>query len=118
MKFRIFAIATVFAALMGTSALHAENMTTDHDRLNGYSRMTYHNIDLEGGQHASVAVQGAGNTVLRVSVYDYKNNLIASTNCRVDTCLVSWVANWDASFYVTVDNLGAYSTTYGFALDR
>ncbi|HVZ83278.1 MAG TPA: hypothetical protein VG893_06345 [Terracidiphilus sp.] len=120
MKIRNFAlaIATGLATLMGSAALHAESMVTDHDTLNGYSTMTYHNIYLDGGQNAAVAVQGSGNTFLRVSVYDYKNNLIASTNCRVDTCVVRWVANWDANFYVTVQNLGAYPTSYGFALDR
>ena len=118
MKIRTLAVATVFATLMGTAALHAENMTTDHDRLNGYSRMTYNNISLSGGEEAAVAVQGIGNSALRVSVYDYNNNLIAHTTCRVDTCVVTWVANWNANFYVTVENLSSYATEYGFALRR
>lgn len=120
MKIRNFAlaIATGLATLMGSAALHAESMVTDHDSLNGYSTMTYHNISVSGGEHAAVAVQGDGSTALRVSVYDYNNNLIAYSNCRVDTCMVRWVANWNADFYVTVQNLGAYRTSYGFALER
>jgi hypothetical protein len=118
MKIRNFAIATVFASLMGAAALHAESTVTDQDSLNGYSRMTYNHISLDGGEQAAVAVKGAGNSPLRVSVYDYKNNLIAYSNCRVEACVVRWVANWNADFYVTVENLGAYSTEYGFALRR
>jgi hypothetical protein len=118
MKIRTLAVATAFATLLGTAALHAENMTTDHDRLNGYSRMTYNHISLSGGEEAAVAVQGVGNSALRVSVYDYNNNLIAHTSCRVDTCVVTWVANWNANFYVTVENLSSYATEYGFALRR
>jgi hypothetical protein len=118
MKFRTLALATVFAALMGTASLHAENMTTDHDRLNGYSTMTYRNIYMNGGEKAAVAVSGVGNTPIRLSVYDYSNNLIAHTTCQYDTCVLSWVANWNANFYVTVENLSAYSTGYGFALER
>jgi hypothetical protein len=118
MKFRTLALATVFAALMGTVSLHAENMTTDHDRLNGYSTMTYRNIYMNGGEKAAVAVSGVGNTPIRLSVFDYSNNLIAHTTCQYDTCVLSWVANWNANFYVTVENLSAYSTGYGFALER
>ena len=118
LKIRAIALTAVLASLIGPSVAHAENMVTDHDHLNGYARMTYHHISLNEGQEAEVAVQGAGNTVLRVSVYDYKNNLIGNTTCRVDTCSVRWVANRDAAFFVTVKNLGAYSTSYGFALER
>ena len=118
MKFRTLAIATVFASLLGTTTLRAEHMTTDHDHLDGYSRMTYRNIYLSGGDKAAVAVSGVGYSTLRLSVYDYNDNLIAHTTCRVDTCVVSWVANWNANFYLTVENLSPYHTTYGFALDR
>lgn len=118
LKIRALALAAVFAALVAPQIVHAESMVTDADHLNGYSRMTYNNIALSEGQEASVAVKGVGNTFLRLSVYDYKNNLIVNTTCRVDTCLVRWVANRDAAFYVTVENLGAYPTRYGFALDR
>jgi len=118
MKFRSLAIATVFASLMGTAALHAEHMTTDRDHLNGYSTMTYRNIYLDGGEKAAVAVSGAGSSTIRLSVYDYNNNLITNTTCRYNTCVLSWVANWNANFYVTVENLSAYGTDYGFALDR
>jgi len=118
MKFRTLAIATVFAALMGTASLHAEHMSTDRDHLNGYSTMTYRNIYLNGGEKAAVAVSGAGNTTVRLSVYDYNNNLITNTTCRRDTCVLSWVANWNANFYVTVENLSPYATDYGFAYDH
>jgi hypothetical protein len=119
MKFRTLTIATVFATLMGSAALHAENnMTTDRDHLNAYSRMTYSNIYLSSGATAEVAVSGVGNATIHLSVYDYKNNLIADTTCRRDTCDLSWVANRNANFYVTVENLSAYGTYYGFALDR
>lgn len=118
MKFRILAIATLFASLMGTAALHAENMSVDRDHLNGYSRMTYRNIYMNGGDKAAVAVSGVGNTSIRLSVYDYNNNLIAHTTCRYDTCVLTWVANWNANFYVTVENLSPYGTDYGFAFER
>lgn len=118
MKFRALAIATVFASLMGTAALHADTLQTDRDHLNGYSTMTYHNIYMYGGEKAAVAVSGLGNTTIRLAVYDYNNNLIANTTCRYSTCSLSWVANWNANFYVTVQNLSPYSTDYGFAIDR
>jgi hypothetical protein len=119
MKIRIFATAAVLVSLIaGSAAVKAENTTTDRDRLNGYARMTYSNIAMSGGQEAAVAVKGDGSSLLRLSVFDYHNNLIAHTSCRVDTCLVTWIANRDASFYVTVENLGGYSTEYGFALSR
>lgn len=118
MKFRTLAIATVFASLMGTAALNANAMTTDRDHLNGYSKMTYRNIYMDGGEKAAVAVSGAGNAVIRLSVYDYNNNLITNTTCRYTTCVLSWTANWNANFYVTVENLSSYGTDYGFAFDR
>jgi hypothetical protein len=118
MKFRSLAIATVFASLMGTAALHAEHMSTDRDHLNPYSSMTYNNIYMDGGQKAAVAVTGAGGAMIRLSVYDYNNNLISSTTCQYNTCVLSWVANWNANFYVKVENLSGYGTDYGFALDR
>ena len=118
MKFRTLAIATVFASLMGTAAVNANAMTTDRDHLNGYSTMTYRNIYMEGGEKAAVAVSGAGNSTIRLSVYDYNNNLIANTTCRYNSCVLSWTANWNANFYVTVENLSAYGTDYGFAFER
>ena len=118
MKFRTLALAAVFTSVMGTAALHAEHMTTDRDHLNGYGTMTYRNIYLNGGDKAAVAVSGAGNSSIRLSVYDYNNNLIANTTCQYSTCVLSWVANWNANFYVTVENLSPYGTDHGFALDR
>ena len=118
MKFRTLAIATVFASLMGTAVLKAENMDTDRDHLNGYGNMTYRNIHMTGGETAAAAVSGVGSALIRLSVYDYNDNLIAHTTCRQDTCVVTWVANWNANFYVTVENLSPYGTDYGFALDR
>ena len=118
MKFRTLAIATVFASMLGTAALDAKAMTTDHDHLNGYTTMTYRNIHLSGGDTGAVAVSGVSGALIRLSVYDYNDNLIANTTCRQDTCVVTWVANWNANFYVTVENLSPYGTDYGFALER
>jgi len=119
MKSRIFATAAIFASLLaGSAALKAQSITADRDRLNAYSRMTYNNIALYAGEHASVAVQGDGDTVLHVRVYDYNNYLIDETSCRVDACVVSWVAKWNANFYVTVENLGGVYNDYGFAVNR
>ena len=117
MKFRILAIATVFALLMGNAALNAECRTIDRDHLNAYTSMTYRDIYLYGGEKAAAAVSGVGYSTIRLSVYDYNNNLITHTTCSTDTCVVSWVARWNANFYVTVENLSAYGTDYGFALD-
>jgi len=119
MKFRTLAIAsTVFASLMGTAAMNAERLTTDRDHLNAYSTMTYRNIYMDGGDKAAVAVSGVGSSLIRLSVYDYNDNLIAHTSCRYDTCVLSWEANWNAHFYVTVKKLSPYGTDYGFAIDR
>jgi hypothetical protein len=118
MKFRTIAIATVFASLMGTAAIHANAMKVDRDHLNGYATMRYTDIYMSGGEKAAVAVSGLGNTTIRLSVYDYNNNLITDTTCRYNTCVLSWVANWNANFYVTVENLSPYSTDYGFAFER
>ena len=117
MKFRMLAIATVFTALMGTAALHAE-MTKDWDHLDGYTKMTYSNIYVYGGQTAGVGVKGEGNTNLRLSVYDNNNNLIRTTVCRYDNCILTWTAAWNGNFYVTVENLSPYSTDYHFALEN
>jgi hypothetical protein len=119
MKTRIFAIATLFAStLTGTAAMHAQNLTTDHDRLFAGRSMTYNNIYLDGGENATVAVQGDGDTTLRVAVYDYKGNLIDNSTCRSNACVVSWVANRNANFYVRVENLGNVYNDYGFAMKR
>jgi len=117
MKFRMLAIATVFAALMGTAALYAE-MTKDWDHLDGYTKMTYSNIYVYGGQTAGVGVKGEGNPNLRLSVYDNNNNLIRTTVCRYDNCILTWTAAWNGNFYVTVENLSPYSTDYHFALEN
>jgi hypothetical protein len=93
-------------------------MTSDADQLAPYSRMTYNNVFVYGGEHAAVAVQGDGASALRVRVYDYNNYLISDTSCRVNACVVEWVAKWNANFHVVVDNLGGYTTSYGFALER
>ena len=118
MKFRTLAIATLFASLMGTAVQHANAMSVDRDHLNGYATMRYTNIYMNGGEKAAVAVSGLGNTTIRLSVYDYNNNLITNTTCRYNTCVLSWTANWNANFYVTVENLTPYATDYGFAFDR
>ena len=118
MKFRTLAIATVFASLMGTAAVEANAMSTDRDHLNGYGSMTYRNVYVSGGETAAAAVSGAGGALIRLSVYDYNDNLIAHTTCRQDTCIVTWVANWNANFYVRVENLSPYGTDSGFGLDR
>jgi len=118
MKFRALAIATVFASMLGTAALHAHADATDRDHLNGYATMRYSNIYMNGGEKAAVAVKGLGNTTIRLSVYDYNNNLITNTTCRYSTCTLSWVANWNANFYVTVENLTPYGTDFGFAFVR
>jgi hypothetical protein len=118
MKIRTFAIAAVFASLLGTAAVNAETTTTDADSLNGYSTMTYNNIYLAQGEEAAVAVKPLGNTYMHVSVYDYNNYLIADSTCRAQACVVRWYAKWNATFHVRVENLGAYPTQYGFALAR
>ena len=118
MKFRILAAAAVFAASLLGTAVHAENMTTDRDHLNAYTSMTYRNIRMYGGEKAAAAVSGVSNALIRLSVYDSNDNLISQTTCRYDTCVVSWVANWNANFYVTVENLSSFGTDYGFAIDR
>ncbi len=117
MKFRALAIAAVFASLMGTAALHAEE-TKDWDHLNGYSRMTYSNIYVYGGQTAGVGVKGEGNTILRLSVYDNSNHLITTTVCRYGDCILTWTAAWNGNFYATVENLSGYGTDYHFVLEN
>ncbi len=98
--------------------IHARIRCTDRDHLNGYATMRYSNIYMSGGEKAAVAVKGLGNTTIRLSVYDYNNNLITNTTCRYSTCTLSWVANWNANFYVTVENLTPYGTDFGFAFVR
>jgi len=100
MKFRAIALAMVFASLMGTAPLHADKMQTESDHLNAYGTVTYRGIHLNGGENAAVAVSGLGNTSIRLSVHDDNDNLIAQTTCRYSTCTVSWVAHWNANFYV------------------
>jgi hypothetical protein len=116
---RIFAIATLFGSMLaGTAAMHAESMTTDHDRVDARSSMTYNNIAVNEGQNATVAVQGDGDTTLRLEVFDYNGNLIDDSTCKQDACVVSWVANRNANFYVKVENLGNVYNDYGFAMKR
>lgn len=118
MKSRLIAIATVFASLLtGTAALHAET-TTDHDRLYAGHYMNYNNISVNQGEHATVAVQGDGDTTLHLEVYDYNDNLIDQSYCKSDACVVSWVAYRNANFYVRVTNLGSVYNDYGFAMKR
>jgi hypothetical protein len=117
MKFRNVAIATVFASMLGaTAAVHAE--TKDFDHLNGYSRMTYSNVYVNGGQTAEVGVRGTGSANLRLTVFDNNNHLITTTVCRYDNCILSWTAAWNGNYYVTVENLSAYGTDYAFVLER
>ena len=118
MKLRMLALAAVSVWLMGMTSLHAQDTSTDQDHLSGYGTMTYRDIYLLGGETAAVGVQGVGNTPIRLSVYDYNNNLINYTTCRIDSCILTWYALWNAHFYVTVENLSAYSTNYVFALTR
>jgi hypothetical protein len=116
MKFRALAIAALFASLMGTAALHADEVK-DWDHLNGHGTMTYTNIYVHGGETAAVGVRGDGNTYLRLSVHDNNNHLITTTVCRNNNCILTWTAAWNGSFYATVENLTGYGTYYHFALE-
>jgi len=116
MKFRILPIATLFIALMGTATLQAQRTKADINHVDGYGTMTYRNIYVAGGNGAAVALEAVGNSKLRLSVYDYNDNLIVHTTCHGNTCVASWVALWDASFYVVVENLGSRGTDYAIAL--
>ena len=119
MTSRIFTVAAVFCSLLaGTAAMHAETIRTDSDRLYAGQYITYNDIAVDQGEHASVAVQGDGDTTLHLEVYDYNNNLIDESTCRTDTCLVSWVAYRNANFYVKVTNYGSVYNDYSLAMRR
>ena len=116
MKFRILAIATLFASLLGSATLKAETPMIDGAYLYGHTQMVYNDIYLSEGHGAAVAVSGTGH--FRVRVYDYNDNLITHKTFKNDTCVLSWIALRDANFYVTVENLSNDATRYGIALVR
>lgn len=64
------------------------------------------------GERASVGVRGDGSTTLRLRVYDANGHYIDGDTCTASVCVATWTPKWTGSFYITVENTGAYYNNY------
>ena len=70
-------------------------------------------VVFRGGELASVAVSGDGDTDLDLFVYDEFGNLVASDSDDTDDCLAAWVPRVNGRFIIHVVNRGLLSNAYG-----
>ena len=79
--------------------------TTYHYKLKKQYVHTW-NIDFNGGEYATVQVQGDGASDLNLYIYDEDNNLIALDASPGDYCYTSWYPRWTGSYKIQVVNAG------------
>ena len=84
-------------------------------RVSAYSSDPYRPVTFTSGQQAVVALQGDGDTVLQLLVYDQNDHLIDSDTCRYSRCVATWTPNWTGPFYIVVRNLGGVYNQYEMA---
>jgi hypothetical protein len=75
------------------------------------SRHTYR-VTFRGGEIASVAISGDGDTDLDLYVYDQFGNLIGVDNDYTDDCIVTWIPRWTGPFIIEVVNRGPVYNEY------
>lgn len=85
-----------------------------YDRVNANTTDIY-TWAFRGGELATIAVSGDGDTDLDLFVYDENGNLIASDTDAGDDCLVVFTPRWTGNFRVKVKNYGRVYNNYGIA---
>jgi hypothetical protein len=74
-------------------------------------------VSFAGGQQATVAISGDGDTDLDLYVYDENGNLVASDLSTSDTAAVSWTPSWTGDFRIEVKNRGSVYNAYSILTD-
>jgi hypothetical protein len=74
-------------------------------------------VSFAGGESATVAISGDGDTDLDLYVYDENGNLVASDLSTSDTAAVSWTPAWSGDFRIEVKNRGSVYNAYSILTD-
>ena len=81
-------------------------------RVSAHSTDRFNPITFRAGEQATVIVQGDGDTVLHLRVFDENGNLIVDDACRYDRCVAAFTPFWTSPFTITVENLGSVYNEY------
>jgi hypothetical protein len=105
----------LFALTLGSTgsamaSVHSDSV--DADSTDVYRRT------FRGDQETEVSVQGDGDTVLRLRVYDENGRPIGSDTCRYGTCDVTWEPRWTGRFRIEVENQGSVWNAYNLTINE
>ena len=62
-------------------------------------------------------VEGDGDTVLHLRVFDENGNLMDEDTCQYSRCVATWTPRWAGPFYITVENLGGAYNEYSMLVE-
>jgi hypothetical protein len=115
-------LAAALAASLGAGAGTVSGAPVDGPKITrtqvrAHSTDRFNPITFRAGEEATVIVQGDGDTVLHLRVFDQNGNLIDEDTCRYDRCVANWTPEWTGPFYVTVENLGGVYNEYGMLVE-
>jgi len=110
MKSNIVAALVLFVALTLGAALPSYANTEGSQsfgiyRIAANSNRTF-TATFAGGEIATVAVVGDGDTDLDLYVYNENGNLVGKDDGPKDDCIVTWTPRWTGRFTIKVVNRG------------
>jgi hypothetical protein len=111
----LLALSLAASLFIGAASLSADPVdgpkSTTTDVL-AHSTDRFRAITFRAGEEADVIVQGDGDTVLHLRVFDQNSNLMDEDTCQYSRCVAIWTPRWTGPFYITVENLGGVYNEY------
>jgi hypothetical protein len=121
MKNRILRVLVMSVSLVaGAATLSAGPVagpTTATTHVNAHSTDRFDPITFRAGQDATVIVQGDGDTMLHLRVFDQGGHLVDDDTCQYDRCVADFTPRWTGPFTITVENLGSVYNNYSMVAE-
>jgi hypothetical protein len=116
----LLTLSLAASMLIGVASLSADpvdgpKFTTT--RVGAHSTDRFNAITFRAGKEADVVIEGDGDTVLHLRVFDQNGNLMDDDTCQYSRCVATWTPKWTGPFYITVENLGGVYNEYSMLAD-
>jgi hypothetical protein len=109
--------ASLLAGAATVSAAPVDGPKITRTQVSAFSTDRFNPIVFRAGEEASVIVQGDGDTVLHLRVFDENGNPMDDDTCQYSRCVATWTPRWTGPFYITVENLGSVYNEYSMFVD-
>ncbi len=116
----VFALAVTASLVAGAATLSGapvDGPKITRARVSASSTDRFNPVIFRAGEEAAVIVQGDGDTVLHLRVFDENGNLMDEDVCQYERCVATWTPRWTGPFYITVENLGGVYNEYGMLVE-